>query len=195
MKKWWAGPTLRKLQIIEDSMIKYLVLKSDQISQELFRYFDRYQNVKRCWRKENGCWVLKEISFEENWNTEKINDLVNCLKHTATTGGAIFGAFKDGILVGFSSLENEPFGKKQEYLQLSNIHVSYKHRGCGIGKELFRISADRARESGAKKLYISAHSSEETQAFYKSMNCIEALEYNQSLTDAEPYDCQLEYRL
>ncbi len=48
---------------------------------------------------------------------------------------------------------------------------------------------------GAKKLYISAHSSQETQAFYSSMGCIEAREYNKTLVAKEPYDCQLEYSL
>lgn len=37
--------------------------------------------------------------------------------------------------------------------------------------------------------------SEETQAFYKVLGCIEAKEYNQSLVAEEPYDCQLEYDL
>lgn len=48
---------------------------------------------------------------------------------------------------------------------------------------------------GAKKLYKSAHSSQETQAFYQAIGCVEAVEYNESLIAAEPYDCQLEYIL
>lgn len=51
------------------------------------------------------------------------------------------------------------------------------------------------KESGAKKLYISAHSSEETQAFYKALGCVEAKEYNSKLVAEEPCDCQLEYSL
>jgi ribosomal protein S18 acetylase RimI-like enzyme len=176
-------------------MIKYRELKTYEISQELFKQFNRYQKVTRCWRKENSVWVLKDISCEENWDAKDIRYLVECLKNTAIPGGAVFGAFKHEILAGFSSLENEPFGEKQEYLQLSSIHVSYEHRGCGIGKELFRMSANRARELGAKKLYMSSHSSEETQAFYRSLHCSEALEYDQRLTMAEPFDCQIEYLL
>ncbi len=176
-------------------MINYRELNYNEISPELFNYFDRYQKVERCWRKENGEWLLKEISFEENWDDKDYIYLVECLKSTLATGGAVYGAFKDMTLVGFSSVESEFFGKKLEYLQLSSIHVSNKYRGYGIGRELFQLSADRARLMGAKKLYISAHSSEKTQAFYKSMNCTEALEYNQRLADSEPSDCQLEYRL
>jgi hypothetical protein len=48
---------------------------------------------------------------------------------------------------------------------------------------------------GAQKLYISAHSSQESQAFYKAMGCVEAMEYNKRLVSEEPCDCQLEYNL
>ena len=68
-------------------------------------------------------------------------------------------------------------------------------RGNGIGKTLFEMAAKWAKASGAKKLYISAHSSIETQAFYKSIGCIEALEYNKEHVENEPCDCQLEYNL
>ena len=95
----------------------------------------------------------------------------------------VFGAFKDEKLVGFSSVESELFGEKQEYLQLSSLHVSNEQRGGGIGKTLFQMSADRAGAMGAKKLYISAHSSQETQAFYESTGCSEAVEYNRILCE------------
>lgn len=42
---------------------------------------------------------------------------------------------------------------------------------------------------------MSTHSSEETQAFYKAMGCMEAVEYNEKLVSEEPCDCQLEYCL
>ena len=48
------------------------------------------------------------------------------------------------------------------------------------------------REKGAKKLYISAHSAVESQAFYQRMGCVKALEYNRCHVDADPFDCQLE---
>jgi hypothetical protein len=56
-------------------------------------------------------------------------------------------------------------------------------------------ACDDARARGVKKLYISAHSSQETQAFYRAMGCVEALEYNQRLSAEEPCDCQLEFAL
>lgn len=49
-----------------------------------------------------------------------------------------------------------------------------------------------AQEHGAKKLYISAHSAVESQAFYETVGCVEAEECNQGHVEKEPYDCQLE---
>lgn len=175
--------------------IIYKNLKENEINFKLFSKFNRYQEVKKCWRKENGEWILKDIPFIEQWGLEEYKYLVKCLKNTIKTGGAVFGAFHNNILVGFASIESEFFGFKKQYLQLSSIHISYESRGIGIGKKLFSIICTKAREMGAKKLYISAHSSEESQRFYKSIGCVEADEYNEKLFAAEPCDCQLEYRL
>lgn len=65
-------------------------------------------------------------------------------------------------------------------------------RGQGIGKCLFAAAKEWAKENGAKKLYISAHSAVESQAFYRAMGCVEAEVYHQKHVEAEPYDCQLE---
>lgn len=46
-----------------------------------------------------------------------------------------------------------------------------------------------------RKLYISAHSAVESQAFYKQMGCVEAQVYHLKHVEAEPYDCQLECKL
>lgn len=64
--------------------------------------------------------------------------------------------------------------------------------GNGIGKTLFNAAKEWAKENGALKLYISAHSAVESQAFYKAMGCAEAQVYNKEHVEKEPYDCQLE---
>lgn len=177
------------------SNIEYIKLKAEDIELDLFKDFNRYQEVKKCWRKEDNNWVLKDIAFLEQWGLDEYSFLVDCLKNTVNTGGAVIGVFIDKKLVGFGSLENQFFGSENQYLQLSSIHISNEQRGRGIGKKLFLKLAEKARGKGAKKLYISAHSSEETQAFYKSFKCIEAREYNEELFNHEPYDCHLEYLL
>lgn len=107
----------------------------------------------------------------------------------------MFGAFHKTLLIGFASIENQFFGLKNEYLQLSNIHISYESRNMGIGKKLFMLVCNKAKKMGAQKLYISAHSSQETIAFYQMMGCVEAMDHNAKLVAKEPCDCQLEYNL
>lgn len=173
--------------------IIYNKIAENEIEINLFNSFDRYQVVKKCWRKVDSVWKLLDIAFIEDWNDEDFAYLVRCLKKTVRTGGTLLGAFDENRLVGFASLENDFFGSENQYLELSSIHVSADYRGCGIGKTLFVKIVEAAERRGAKKLYISAHSSEESQLFYKKMNCAEALEYNQKAVEKEPCDCQLEY--
>ena len=107
----------------------------------------------------------------------------------------LFGAFEGGVLKGFASVEGRPLGSRADMLDLSSLHVSRDRRGQGAGRRLFTLAAGWAREHGASKLYISAHSAVETQAFYRAMGCVEAAEYAPHHTAKEPCDCQLEYRL
>lgn len=100
-----------------------------------------------------------------------------------------------GALKAFVSVENGFLGKNDKYMDLSSIHVSADSRGTGGGRKLFSMAAEWAEKMGVDKLYISAHSSVESQAFYKSMGCVEAKEYDKKHTEAEPCDCQLEYVL
>ena len=52
-----------------------------------------------------------------------------------------------------------------------------------------------ARQLGADKLYISAHSSKESQAAYRALGCAPAEEVNEKLAAVEPFDVQMEYKL
>ncbi len=173
-------------------MTSYRELKTEEIHMDLFKSFQRRQVVTDCWRKEKGEWVVKSAPFIDDWSAEEYQILIDCLQNTVTTGGFVCGAFVDGKLKGFVSVESTPLGSRQQYLDLSSIHVSQDMRGQGIGKELFSLAKRFARQRNKEKLYISAHSAVESQAFYKAMGCVEAEEYNTAHVEKEPYDCQLE---
>lgn len=175
--------------------MEYRSLREDEICRELFAGFIRRQVVTKCWRRENGEWVIRDDPFIDDWTEGEYQILVRCLRNTVSTGGFVFAAFCDGVLKGFASVESALFGEEQGYLDLSCIHVSEDMRGQGIGKELFLAAKDWARAHGGRKLYISAHSAVESQAFYRAMGCVEAEKYHQGHVEAEPYDCQLECRL
>lgn len=178
-----------------ESPIVYRDINKQELCVELFSHFERRQQVKSCWRKEDGQWVIREIPFVDDWGPEEYRILVRCLRHTLENSGAVFGAFQAGQLKGFVSVEGKPFGSKGQYRDLTSLHVSRDKRGHGIGRTLFQKAADWARSRGAEKLYISSHSAVETQAFYRAMGCVEAQEYQYAHVEKEPYDCQLECRL
>ncbi len=175
--------------------MEYKNLQNEEINIELFNSFIRRQEVTRCWRKEDDKWVIKDIAFIDDWNEDEFALLVRCLRTNISTGGVVFGAFADGVLKGFASVRGIPIGTNSQYLDLSSIHASADMRGKGIGRRLFELVAQWAREKGAEKLYISSHSAVESQAFYKAMGCVEAMEYNKEHVEEEPFDCQLEYIL
>lgn len=176
-------------------MVAYRTLREEEIERELFRDFVRHQVVNDCWRREGGEWVVKSDPFVDDWSEEDYRFLVACLKNTVRTGGFVCGAFCDGRLKGFTSVEPDFFGGGQRYLDLSCIHVSEDMRGLGIGRKLFHKAMEWAGKKGARKLYISAHSAVESQAFYRAMGCVEAEVYNRQHVEKEPYDCQLECKL
>lgn len=173
-------------------MIEYRRLEEKEICRELFGQFIRRQKVGKCWRRVDGEWVIRDDPFVDDWTEEDYRKLVTCLQNTLATGGFVYAAFQDGALKGFASVEAALFGGEQGYLDLSSIHVSQDMRGQGVGRALFLAAKDWARNSGGRKLYISAHSAVESQAFYRAMGCVEAEVYHQGHVEEEPYDCQLE---
>lgn len=173
----------------------YRRIEESELDRELFRGFRRRQVVNLCRRRVDGEWVMRPAPFIDDWSEKDYARLIDCLKNTVRTGGLVLGAFYEGVLKGFVSVEAEPIGRRRNYLDLSSIHVSEELRGRGIGRALFGEAVSFARSRGAEKLYISAHSAAESQAFYAAMGCVDAEEYHQPHVDAEPFDCQLEYKL
>ncbi len=176
-------------------MIQYRELSEKEIDRDLFRSFIRHQEVTKCWRKVEGEWVIRDDPFVDDWSEEDYRTLVSCLRNTAATGGLVYAAFCGGALKGFVSVEPGLFGARQDYMDLSSIHISEDVRGQGIGRQLFLAAREWAGKKGAGKLYISAHSAVESQAFYKAMGCVEAQEIRRDHVEKEPFDCQLECRL
>ncbi len=182
---------MAELKNFHDHLI-YRELNADEITMTLFKAFERRQVVTDCWRKENGKWVVKSDPFIDDWGEDEYRKLIDCLKNTLKDRGLVYGALADGRLKGFVSVEGARFGSRLQYMDLSSLHVSQDMRRQGIGRKLFLAAVEFAKGKKAQKLYISAHSAVESQAFYKAMGCVEAEEYNSEHVEKEPYDCQLE---
>ena len=173
--------------------IQYKELSLDDINPNLLDTFNRYQKVTKCWQNTDGNWVLVDKEYTDDWDKNKKNDRTKDFSAIIKDGkGSIFGAFDDGKLIGFTVLLNTKFGTREQYIQLKYLHVSLEHRHRGIGKELFRLCVNKAKDTGTEKIYISANDSEETIKFYFRVGCRDALEINRECTEEEPFDRQLE---
>lgn len=172
--------------------MEYVELTAERISPALFAGFIRRQTVTLCRRKTGGEFRVVSDPFIDDWDARDHARLCVDLIRTARDGGLVLVALDGGVMKGFASVDDRPLGSRGQYLDLTHIHVSADRRGMGVGRQLFSRAMDWAGERGAEKLYISAHSALESQAFYAAMGCGEAEEYCPAHVEKEPCDCQME---
>lgn len=138
---------------------------------------------------------MMPIKFVEEWDLNERRKEAQEILNIITENGFAYGAFCKEKLIGYIVVSKEFFGSSHQYIDLHMYYVSEPYRGRGIGKELFRLACGMAKEIGAKKFYISAHSSKESQAVYRKLGCVEAMEINQAMAENEPCDVQMEFTL
>lgn len=115
--------------------------------------------------------------------------LLDCFDH----GGTCYGAFEAGRLVAAAVLEGRFIGRRRDRLQLKFLHVARSHRGTGLGGRFFAKAVESARQLGARQLYISSTTSENTVRFYLNRGCRPTDEVDASLLAIEPEDLHLEF--
>ena len=157
--------------------------------------FVRHQTVTECWRKIDNDWKLVPNVYEENWPQIQCREIAEDLVYNINNDQTGFGAFDGERIIGFATVSHRIFGASARYVQLVCFQISEEYRRQGIGRKLFSMACEEARRLGADKLYISAHSSKESQAAYRALGCTPAEEVNERLAAAEPFDVQMEYRL
>ena len=157
--------------------------------------FIRHQEVTECWRNIDGEWKLLPIAFTEDWELEKCREEAAGITDRINRDLIAFAAVENDKIAGYITVVTKRIGSRKQYLQLEAFQVSEPYRGRGIGKQLFTNACENAKEIGAEKLYISAHSSKESMAAYKALGCVHAQEIIHCIADKEPRDVQLEYVL
>jgi len=175
------------------AMIRIERLTRDNVHPAMLDGFIRDQQVTECWRYVDGEWTLMPVVFFEHWDAERLREEAAWLMRLSEQGIG-FGAFEGTGLIGFAAL-GERLGSQLQYMELTSLHVSKPKRGKGVGKALFAFVCDAAREAGAQKVFISAHSSRESQAAYRALGCTLAKEPDAARMAAEPYDVQMEFDL
>lgn len=175
--------------------ISYKKLTDNYFNERSLDGFVRHQEVKECWRFLNGEWTLLPIVFTEDWDSNALREKAAEIIGFIGGKGFAYGAFYDDEIVGFIIVSSSFFGSRMQYAELVNFQVSEPYRGQGIGRRLFELACEEARSIGAERLYISAHSSKESQAAYRKLGCTEAEEINKEIAENEPCDVQMEYIL
>jgi predicted N-acetyltransferase YhbS/uncharacterized protein YdhG (YjbR/CyaY superfamily) len=176
--------------------IQYKHLSLNEIRSDMLDSFVRKQEVFKCYRVIDGVEMLIDNPFVEDWSIEQNRKIVSeNFTRAIETGGCVIAALDGERVIGFASFFGELIGSEKQYVNLDMLHISREYRRRGIGKELWRRISAEARSCGYKKFYISAHSSEESQAFYRAVGCVSAAEIIPELFEAEPFDVHMEYGL
>ena len=157
---------------------------------------DRSEVIDNVYHLRDGQLVLEPEHYDmRGWPPGEPEHftpfLLDCFDH----GGYFWGAFAGDLLIGAVVLENRFIGSQKDTLQMKFLHVSNRFRKQGLGKNLFLLAAEKAKELGAKKMYISATPAENTVNFYLQSGCVPATEIDENLFALEPDDIHLEYLL
>ena len=175
-------------------LVEVQTLTHDNFRADSLDGFVRHQEVTECWRCVNDEWQLLPIAFTEDWDLPRLREEAADLLRTIDEGTPVIGAFDGVKVVGYAQL-GERLGSRGQYIELVGFHVSEPYRGQGISRRLFSAICDAACAAGADKLYISAHSSKESQAAYRALGCVPAQEVDAMRAANEPCDVQMEYDL
>ena len=155
---------------------------------------DRSEVIESIYHHRDGLLVLvPERHDVKGWVQETIESYHPWLLDCFDRGGAFFGAFENGRLVGVSVLESRFIGAAHDQLQLKFLHIGRGQRRMGLGRRLFDLAVERAREMGARRLYVSSTPSENTVDFYLHLGCRVASEVDSELFEQEPEDIHLEF--
>ncbi len=175
--------------------VSYLKADEDNFNVCSLDNFILNQNVSRCWRFIDGIYKLTPVSYTEDWNLSQRRAVAKKIIDGVKCGSVAVLAVIGGEVVGFALIDGRLFGGENKYADLAELYVSKPFRRKGIGKRLFTLACIEAENFGAEKLYVSAHSAEESISAYKKYGCVSASAPDAAHIEKEPFDLQLEYPL
>ena len=156
--------------------------------------FVRRRTVTECWRKTDNDREPVPNVHEENRSQAQCRKIAEEVVDHINLDRTGFGAFDGERVIGFATVSRRVFGTAAGYVQPVCFQIPEEYRRQGVGRKLFLMACDEARRPGADRMYISAHSSKESQAAYRAPGCTPAEEVNEELAAAEPFDVQMGYR-
>ena len=106
-----------------------------------------FDNERHCddFVRLNEQWIAEHFSIEEPDRAMAANPF-----RIVTDGGHIIGLVADGRVVGVCALVKDD----EHSYQLARMAVDPDERGKGYGDVLMRAALERARETGASRMYL-----------------------------------------
>ena len=157
---------------------------------------DRAEVIDKIYYRDGNELVLKPEHYDmKGWPPGEPEHYGPILFDCFDRGGTFYGAFDGEKLIGTAVLESRFIGQGKDQLQLKFLHVSRGHRQAGLGRTLFEKAVERARELGARRLYISSTPSENTVRFYLRRGCRVTEDVDPALFELEPEDIHLELEI
>ncbi|MHA2233691.1 MAG: GNAT family N-acetyltransferase [Candidatus Hodarchaeales archaeon] len=157
---------------------------------------DRREVIDAVYYYRDGALDLVQEHWDvPEWSSREKQQKIDVLREIHKRGGIIFGAFDESNVAGVIALDSEYIGWNNDQLNLAELFVSKGYRKMGVGKRLVALVKQKAREIGAKKLYVSATPSQNTVHFYLKRGFRLAQEVNPKLFELEPEDIHMELEL
>ncbi len=178
----------------EKSSIEYRILSREEI-QKLVQ-IDRTETIENIYYIREGKLTPEKEHWDvKEWDVQEKQRRIAITQKCYDDGDTLFGAFDGPTLVGMSIFEQNPLSSAVDRFNLGGLWVSQKYRARGIGRTLVQLVISKARESGAKTMYVSATPSENTVRFYMSMGFRLAAPIDPDMFEREPEDMHLELLL
>ena len=176
--------------------MEYRQLSKEEIS--FLKEIDRSEIIEKIYYFRDGQLVLEDEfhDVKYDWWVKKVNEkMIPSWKKGYDNGVRFFGAFDGSKIVGIGGLGSEFFGKNNDQLNVWGLFVHIDYRKRGIATQLMELIKNKARERGARKLYISSVPSENTVNFYLGIGCKVTDDVDKELFELEPEDIHMELEL
>jgi ribosomal protein S18 acetylase RimI-like enzyme len=174
--------------------ITYRPLEAEEVHR--FEEIDRTEDITHVWYVRDGEMVLEEEHWHmAGWPPDGLAGQHRHLRECMGSGGAAWGAFDGDQMVGIATLDGRWYGAAGDTLDMYFLHVGHTYRHRGIGRTLTELAKERAREMGARRLFVSGLPSINTIRFYRALGFERADEVDPVLAMREPEDIHMELPL
>jgi putative acetyltransferase len=114
------------------------------------RIVDFHEGFAPAFKALNVAWITHYFALEPK-DLEVLDDPAG---KVIAPGGHILIAVEDGAAIGCVALMVMPDGG----FEVAKMAVTEAHKGRGVGRELMAACIERARQAGARRLYLETNS-------------------------------------